>query len=56
VDGDRKEEFKRSLEVINRSAVIPVGAGRKQRTRLSSTQKTQAKQTTGSSREQHEWQ
>jgi hypothetical protein len=56
VDGDRKEEFKRSLEVINRSAVIPVGAGRKQRTRLSSTQKTQAKQTTGSSSEQHKWQ
>ena len=47
--GDRKEEFERDLEVINRSVVLPAGSGNKQRTKPPSAQKTQAEQTTGSS-------
>jgi hypothetical protein len=56
VKGDRKDEFERSLEVINRSAVLPAGGGSKQRMKPPSVQKTQAKQTTGSSSAQHSWQ
>ena len=65
VEGDRKNEFLHSLEVINRSTVQPLGARQRQRTRPQTMQVKQttdasltstAKNPAGSSREQYEWQ
>ena len=53
--GNRKDEFEHDLEVINRSTVLPLGSGKKQRAKPPSTQKTKTMQTTGSS-SIHPWQ
>jgi hypothetical protein len=55
VKGNRKDEFEQDLEVINRSVVLPLGSGNKQRAKPPSTQKTQTKQAAGSN-SAHSWQ